>query len=312
MKKIPVFFIDGFLDSGKTTFIIDTLKDDEFDGKTLILVCEDGEVEYDTKELKEKWNTDVEYFSGQDAFDYKVIDGMLKTYKPDRVIIEMNGMWDLQQLQFPRQLDIMQLIYFIDASTFGVYFTNMRQKFVDVIQRAGVVAFTKVTDAKTQLEPYRSALKIINPNTMYMILNEDMKAFDAFEEPLPYDIEAPVIEIKDEDYATFYIDTFDHKDRYEGKVVEYNTQVFKSKKLPEGTIIGGRKVMNCCANDIQLCGFLVKSTLGKDLKDRSCIKIRAKLVYEYSEEYQEEEVMLEPISIEEAPNFEEEVLNLVG
>lgn len=312
MKKIPVFFIDGFLDSGKTTFILDTLKDDEFDGKTLILVCEDGEVEYDTKELKEKWNTDVEYFSGQESFDYRVVDEMLKKYKPERVIVEMNGMWDLQELQFPRQLEILQLIYFIDASTFGVYFTNMRQKFVDVIQRAGVVAFTKVTDASKQLEPYRSALKIINPNTMYMILNEDMKAYDAFEEPLPYDVEAPVIEIKDEDYATFYIDTFDHKDRYENKIVEYNTQVFKSKKLPAGTIIGGRKVMNCCANDIQLCGFLIKSTLGKDLKDRSCIRIKAKLVYEFSEDYNEEEVMLEPISIEEAPNFEEEVLNLVG
>lgn len=42
MKNIPVFFIDGFLDSGKTTFIIDTIKTDGFDGSTLLLVCEEG------------------------------------------------------------------------------------------------------------------------------------------------------------------------------------------------------------------------------------------------------------------------------
>ena len=312
MKKIPVFFIDGFLDSGKTTFIIDTIKNDEFDGKTLLLVCEEGEIEYDTKLMLEKYQTDIEYFSSQSSFDYKIISKMLDKYNPDRVVIEMNGMWELSSLQFPKELDIMQVIYFIYTSTFGVYFNNMRQQFTDIIKRSNVVVFINCQDAKKQIEPYRSALKMINPNAQFMLLNENMQAMDAFEEPLPYDVEAKVIEIKDHDFATFYIDTFDHKDRYNNKIVEYNLQVFKSDKLPKGTFIGGRKVMNCCANDIQLCGFLVKSELGMNLQDRSCIHIKAKLIYEFSSDYNEEEVMLEPISIEPIKDFEEEVLNIVG
>ena len=121
-----------------------------------------------------------------------------------------------------------------------------------------------------------------------------------------------VITIEDQDFPTFYIDTFDHKDRYNEKIVEYDGQVFFSKKLPKNTFILGRKIMNCCAQDIQLCGFLVKSCLDKKLKDRSYIHIKAKLVYEFSSDYNEEEVMLEPIKIKEIEPLKEEVLNLVG
>ena len=34
----------------------------------------------------------------------------------------MNGMWDLKMLQFPRIIENVQLITFIDGSTFNVYF----------------------------------------------------------------------------------------------------------------------------------------------------------------------------------------------
>lgn len=312
MKRIPVFFIDGFLDSGKTTFIVDVIKTDGFDGKTLLLVCEEGEVEYDCQMLKAIYNTDVEYFSSQEDFDYIKVGKMLDQYKPDRVVIEMNGMWDLEKLQFPRELDIMQVIYFIDTTTFGTYFNNMRQKFVDIIKRSSVVCFINCTDSSKQIEPYRSALKMINSNTQFMIMDKEMRAKDAFEEPLPYDCNKDIITFSNDDYMTFYIDTFDHKERYENKIVEYDSQVFMSNKLPKDTFIAGRKVMNCCANDIQLCGFLVKSTLGMKIKDRSWIHIKAKLVYEFSKDYNEEEVMLEPIEIKLIDPLDDDVLNLSG
>ena len=64
MRNIPVFFINGILDSGKTTFIIDTIKTDGFfeQGTTLLIVCEQGEVEYDEKEMLEKYKTSIEAF----------------------------------------------------------------------------------------------------------------------------------------------------------------------------------------------------------------------------------------------------------
>ena len=46
---VMVYLMTGFLDSGKTGFLKFTLKQDYFqiDGKTLLILCEDGEDEYD-------------------------------------------------------------------------------------------------------------------------------------------------------------------------------------------------------------------------------------------------------------------------
>ena len=159
MKKIPVFFINGMLDSGKTTFIIDTIENDnrERKAKTLLLVCEEGEVEY-SEELLTRTNTYMHIFSSQEEWDYKLVEKLIKQEKPDRVVIEMNGMWDLTKLQFPRMIEIVQLITFIDGSTFSVYFNNMRQKFNDMIKKSHIVCFTKV-EAPEVLAPYQTELK---------------------------------------------------------------------------------------------------------------------------------------------------------
>ena len=310
MKKIPVFFINGMLDSGKTTFIIDTLKNDirEKKMKTLLLVCEEGEVEYE-EELLTRTNTYKHVFESQEEWDYKLVEKLIKQEKPDRVVIEMNGMWDLKMLQFPRIIEIVQLITFIDGSTFSVYFNNMRQKFNDMIKQSHVVCFTKV-DGPEVLAPYQTALKLINNNCEYMIMDEDMRAQDAFEEPLPYDIEQDVIKIEERDYGTFYIDTFDHKERYDGKTVEYDIMVVLSEKLPPNSFIAGRFIMNCCADDIQLFGFLADDTLGLKLKDRQWIHLKANISYEWSEEYNEEELVLKPISIDLIEGPKDKVLDL--
>ena len=123
-------------------------------------------------------------------------------------------------------------------------------------------------------------------------MDDQLRAQDAFEEPLPYDIEQDVIKIEERDYGTFYIDTFDHKERYDGKTVEYDIMVVLSEKLPPNSFIAGRFIMNCCADDIQLFGFLADDTLGLKLKDRQWIHLKANISYEWSEEYNEEELQL--------------------
>jgi hypothetical protein len=311
-KKIPTFFIDGMMDAGKTSFITETIRTDGFTGETLLVVCEEGEVEYDAKMLKFEHNTDIVYYESEENFTYQSLQAYIDEYKPKRIVIEMNGMWDLTKLQFPQCMDLVQVITFIDGTTFPVYFNNMRQKMVDLIKRSQLVVFINVKDKSTQLEPFRTALKMASSQCAYYVMDEKFTASDAFEEPLPYDVETPIIKVERDDYATFYIDTFDHKERYENKIVEYDNQIFFSDKLPANTFISGRMVMNCCANDVQLCGFLVKGNLGKKLKDRAWIHIKAKIVYEFSPEYNEEECMLEPIEITEIEAPKEAVLNLSG
>ena len=60
MKQIPVYVISGLLESGKTTFIKDTIASDDFftKGKTLVLSGEEGEVEYE--EAKEDYTLAIE------------------------------------------------------------------------------------------------------------------------------------------------------------------------------------------------------------------------------------------------------------
>ena len=65
--KVPIYLITGFLESGKTSFLSFTLQQDYFqvEGKTLLILCEEGEEEYDEEALK-KSNTVVEVIDSEE------------------------------------------------------------------------------------------------------------------------------------------------------------------------------------------------------------------------------------------------------
>ena len=158
----PVFIINGFLDSGKTTFIIDTLKNDGFykQGNTLLLVCEEGEVEYDKVEL-EKYNVHIETFDEVDGFNPEKLYEITEEYHPDRIVIESNTMWDQSKLKFPSTFQVAQIVSFIDFSTFGVYYNNMRQMFVDNLRFSDLVVINRCENPE-DLAQYQTSLKLIN------------------------------------------------------------------------------------------------------------------------------------------------------
>lgn len=309
MGQIPTFIINGFLDSGKTSFIINTFENDGFGsrGKTLLVVCEEGEVEY-PQEILDQNNITIFKISSEKDFSSKIFDKAIKEYKPNRIVIEMNGMWDVNNLKFPGVCRLAQLLLFVDFTTFGIYFNNMRQKLVDAMKISDIIVFNRVNDPQ-DLTPYQVNLKMINSQAQILIMDENFEAMEAYEDPLPYDIEADVIKIEDKDFGRFYIDTFDNKERYDGKVVELNAMVILSKQLPQGTFIAGRKVMTCCSDDIQLYGHLCDNLMGLKLKNNSWINLTARITYQYSEEYQEEELVFMPIKITPIQPIKNQVLD---
>lgn len=312
LKTIPVYIINGLLESGKTSFIKSTIASDDFfkKGKTLVLSGEEGEVEYDEEFLK-KYNTVVHYFDSQDDFTALNLQSIVNDILPQRIVIELNGMWDLQSIEFPATFKIYQFITFINFSTFPIYFMNMRQRYLDSVKQSDVVVFINVLEEdKEKLETYSSSFRLTNSNAQYMIMYENGQLTDAFKIILPFDINADVITIKDNDYGIWYIDTFDHKENYDGKIVEFNAMVVMSKKLPKNSFIAGRLAMTCCSNDIQLYGHLCVNSLNTKLKDRSFIHLKAKVSYQYSKEYQEEECTLIPLSIQVIQPLENPVLDL--
>ena len=54
MNEIPVYLFTGFMDSGKTSLIKDTLFEQGFakEGKSLVICCEDGDAEFTDEELE--------------------------------------------------------------------------------------------------------------------------------------------------------------------------------------------------------------------------------------------------------------------
>lgn len=98
----PVYIINGFLGSGKTEFINFTLDQPYFQssGKTLLLLCEEGEEEYDPYVLKRS-KTIVETIEEEADFTPEKMVELEKKYHPERIIIEYNGMWKFRDLRLP-------------------------------------------------------------------------------------------------------------------------------------------------------------------------------------------------------------------
>ena len=312
LETIPVYVISGLLESGKTTFIKDTIASDDFfkKGKTLILSGEEGEVEYEDSFLKQ-YNSEVIYFDSQDEFTILNIQDIVNKVRPNRIVIELNGMWDLSKIEFPINFKVYQFINFINYQTFPIYFNNMRQLFLDYIKQSDVVVFINVKETdKEQLETYSSLCKITNSSAQFMIMDEKGMLSDAFKITLPYDIDADIIKVNHNDYGVLYIDMFENKEKYIDKIIDVDLMVFMSKTLPKNTFVAGRMVMNCCSDDIQLFGHLCVNNLKVKLKDRSFINLVAKVKFEWSKQYNEEECVLYPISITPIEPLAEPVLDL--
>ena len=58
--------------------------------------------------------------------------------------------------------------------------------------------------------------------------------YDEIQDPLPFDLSAPVVQIGDEDYAIWYRDIIEEMDKYQGKTVEFTGLIAVSGRLHAG------------------------------------------------------------------------------
>lgn len=308
---IPVYMFLGFLESGKTTLIHETLNDEGFNEgeKTLLLVCEEGIEEYDAAFLK-KTNTVAEYFDDLNDINLDILRELDRQHQPDRVLIEFNGTWnidDFLDLGIPSDWQIVQILSTIDSSTFTNYINNMRTFMFNVINPADVVVFNRCTldTSKTYL---RTNVKSINKGAQIIYELTDGTISPMTDEELPFDLNAPVIEISDDDYGLWYMDALDNPRKYDGKTVQIQAKVMRRDEDPDDIYIVGRNAMVCCADDIQLIGYMVKSENAELMVDGDWLSLVAKLHVVYDEEYRGEVPMLEEISYKRIPPLTEELV----
>lgn len=308
-KTFPAVTVSGILESGKTTFINDSLKNGDFGdlGRVLILATEEGEVEFDPAFLS-KYNAAVYNFGAPEEFTVEKINELIKANKPHCLFIEENAMWDWSQIKLPPYIIVEQAFTIIDATTFKVYFNNMRQKFSDMLSKSTIVIMNRAEET-SEMAGFKRNLRLMNKDA-YIIVNDKNGKQISFAEELPYKI-SDEMSIKDSDFGIFYIDTFDNVARYDEKIVEFNCMTMTSKQLPENTFVAGRLAMTCCANDIQLIGHLC--SYSKEQADKVVNKgwahIKAKVHYLDVGE-SEPQLVFELLDIKKIPEIAEPVVSL--
>ena len=304
-EKMPVFVINGFLEAGKTQFITNTLQQDYFqaDGTTVLILCEEGDTEYD-KEILKKTKTKivtVEDISEMDEDFYGRIEAL---YDPTRVLIEWNGMWPQDQLQLPDTWELFQQITIIDGSTFDLYLQNMKPLIGAMVRNTEMIIMNRCDEIE-DLDVYRRTLKGMNPQVQIVFEDAEGEIEEVTEADLPFDVNAEVIEIPPEAYGIWYIDAMDKPDRYRGKTVEFTGMVLKTPDFPKNNFVPGRMAMTCCEADMTFLGFMCKAKNARLLETKDWVKVRARVEYEYMPEYEGEGPMLYADYVEKAEPIEE-------
>ena len=279
MQQIPVYAFTGFLDSGKTKFIQETLEDERFNAgeRTLILLFEEGEEEYDFSTYPHK-NVCLEVLD-QQSVTTKQLASLAKKHKAERIVVELNGMQLVGDLytRFPEDWVVAQEVMFADSTTFMAYNANMRNLVMDKLVGAQMVVFNRLTPGADTM-PLHKLVRAANRRIDILYdYTDGSTAFDDIVDPLPFDINAPVIEIKDEDFAIWYRDVTEEPQKYDGKSVHFKGQVAKLRRNKDGIFAPGRFVMTCCEDDIQFCGVPCLYAGANKLVPRDWVMVTAKI-----------------------------------
>ena len=313
MAEIPVYFFTGFMDSGKTTLIQETLFENGFaedDDRILIIACEDGDIEYDTEKLK-TINASVAMVESEADFNTEHLQEIADAYRPDAVFIEYNGTWgvgDVYEMELPRNWVIVQSLATVDATTFEMYMANMRPMMMEQFFRAEVVIINRCDD-DTPKSKFRGNIKAVNRPAQIVYERAD-GTIDDREEELPFDINADVIEISDADYALWFMDCMENPKKYDGKTVHFLGLVYNPKdgKLKRGVIVPGRFAMTCCIEDITFLGMMCKTGMENTPEHRSWIDLKARIKVEFAKEYKGRGPILYPIELKPAEKPEDELV----
>lgn len=307
----PVYVINGFLESGKTEFICYTLDQPYFQikGRTLLIICEEGEIEYEDKLLK-KSRTDMVVIDDEEDFNTSHLIELEKKYKPERIIIEYNGMWNFKNMKLPFHWTIEQQITTIDASTFPMYFTNMKSLLAEMLRKSEMIIFNRCDNVE-DLSTYKRNVKAINPKADIIFEDSEGEVNQIFEDDLPYNLNDPIIELDNEGYGIWYLDSMDNLERYINKTVQFTAMVLKPKEFPAGYFVPGRMAMTCCAEDMAFLGYACEYDKADKLTDKQWVKVTAKVAKEYFADYGGEGPVLKAVSVEQTKAPREEVISFV-
>lgn len=308
--EIPVYVFTGFLEAGKTRFIQETLQDERFNAgeRTLIIQCEEGIEEFDPSTFA-KPNVYIHQVENLADLTAEKLENARKKVRAVRVMVEYNGMWQLQNLYdaMPEEWTIYQQILLADAGTFLNYNANMRSLVVDKLKGCEMVAFNRAKRGQVDVMDFHKIVRAISRSADIAYEFTDGKVeYDDIEDPLPFDLDAPIVNIEDRDYAIWYRDLAQETQKYNGKTVRFLGRCAVNDKLQDCVVVG-RHVMTCCVQDIQFSGLVLIWHNDGSVKNRDWVRVTAKVSQRYHRVYRGKGPVLTAVSVEPAQPPEQEV-----
>ena len=277
--EVPVYLFTGFLEGGKTRFVQETLQDKGFDTgeRTLLIVCEEGELDYEPAKFLGR--VTIRTVEDESELTPSLLEAWDREVRPQRVLTEYNGMWMLDRFYqaMPQRWAVYQEFMFAEAGTFQSYNANMRQLVFDKLRSCDLVVFNRF-DRTQDIMPWHKIVRAVNRGCD--IAYEDVRGkvrYDDIVDPLPFDKNAPVIEIADRDYALWYRDLNEDMRAYEGKTVHFKAQIALGEGLKQDELIVGRQLMNCCAADVTFAGMIAVGNTRLGLANRDWVELTASI-----------------------------------
>lgn len=310
MKEMPVYLFTGFLDSGKTTFIQETLEDPNFNGieKTLVILCEEGEIEFEPEKFANP-NVHIVTVDEEEDLTPEFLSRLEKEGGYEKVIVEYNGMWMLDNLYgaLPENWTVYQEMSFADARTFITYNNNMRNLTVDKMKSPEMIVFKFFDESMDQMD-YHKAVRMINRRCQIIYeYGEDNAVLDTIVDELPFDISKDYIEIDDKDYAIWYTDMNEEEDKYYGKTLKIEGRSLIGGGLEDDEFVIGRHIMTCCVEDITFGGLVAKYAKSQELEHGGWVVMTAQVKKEFNAMYQGMGPVFHVIDVQKVEAPEEEV-----
>lgn len=310
---IPVFVVTGFLDSGKTTLVKETLMEQEWiePGLTLLLRCEEGEEEY-TKEYLDERDMILLEIEEPEQLNAEFFKNCEKNYHPAQIVIEYNGMWklaDLLSIKYPKNWELQGVYSTVDGTTLDMYLTNMRNMLMEQLTESELIVVNRCAP-QVDRSGFRRALKVQNPMAQLIFEDLEGKIIQPSEEDLPYDVKADKIVIDDDDFGIWYVDAYDHPEHYLHKEIEFIAQAFRPKGMAEDMFVPVRKIMTCCADDIRYYGYPCRLPGKQDIPKHQWVRVKAKFGYEAVASYGSKQPVLYLIQMVPTAKPKEEIVYL--
>lgn len=307
----PVFLVNGFLESGKTSFINYTVGEEYFhiDENTMLLVTEDGEVEYDSALLKRE-KTFLFREDDQKSLTKEHLAELAESCHAERIVIEWNGMWNADNLRFPDDWVLYQQITVMNGKTMDAYLANMKAlmgpmlRYTELllINRCDGIPDEKLLNWKRQLRPMLTqGSDIIMENAFGEI------PLEVIPEDLPFDISSDPIVIGDKNFGVWFFDCRDYTERYVGKKVTFKACLMTDKRFPKDVFVPGRMAMTCCEADMSFIGFMAHYKGLSAYRDGDWVKITAVVEERDCDEYEGKGPFLEVVDIARTGEISEPV-----